>query len=167
MPADELAVAADVPLGIALRVVAAREFGRAAAHPPSTACRNSVDVRGAIPEGLATLETEALLAFALAPNLTVKATILLARGGCLSASVLPRDVFVPLSRFAATAFVLLHNHPGGSSEPSPEDVRLTHHLRDLGAAIGIALVDHVIVTATRSVSFLELGLLPGVASAAA
>jgi DNA repair protein RadC len=163
MPADELAAATDIPQHIAERVVAAREFGFAAAHPHPPKLCSSADVVAALPEGFA----EALLAFALTGTLEVKATIFLARGGCLSTSVKPRDVFVPLSRFAATAFICAHNHPSGSVEPSTEDIHLTLRLRDLGATIGIELLDHVIVTATRSASFLDLGLLAQSASAAA
>ncbi len=45
----------------------------------------------------------------------------------------------------ATAIILGHNHPDGRATPSKADVDMTESLKTACAAIGIPLVDHVIV----------------------
>ncbi len=67
--------------------------------------------------------------------------------GTVNASIVhPRDVFAPALEHNATAVIVAHNHPSGSPEPSPEDLEVTARLRDAGKLLGIALVEHIIVT---------------------
>jgi DNA repair protein RadC len=47
--------------------------------------------------------------------------------------------------YAASALVLVHNHPSGSLTPSPEDIAVTKQLLEAGKTIGIELLDHIIV----------------------
>src|SRR5258708_1292984 len=49
----------------------------------------------------------------------------LSRGTLDHTIVMPRDVFRTALLAHAKAVVLSHNHPGGSVEPSPQDVDLT------------------------------------------
>lgn len=66
--------------------------------------------------------------------------------GTLNATIVhPRDVFRVAAMEHAHSIVLAHNHPSGSTEPSPEDIALTLRLIDAGKAMGIAVDDHVIV----------------------
>jgi DNA repair protein RadC len=62
-------------------------------------------------------------------------------------------------RDAASAFVLLHNHPSGDPKPSPEDVDLTAAVARAASIIGTPLVDHVIVGGTDHASLFDLGIL--------
>jgi DNA repair protein RadC len=81
--------------------------------------------------------------------------------GILTASLVhPREVFRPAMREAAGGLVLVHNHPSGDPEPSPEDCEVTARLCAVGELIGIRVLDHVIIGDGRYVSFLERGLLP-------
>lgn len=71
-----------------------------------------------------------------------------------------------LRRLLARAFdvgahgvVLAHNHPSGSAEPSPQDIDLTRQIARLTAAVGVRLLDHLIVGAGEIVSMRERGLL--------
>lgn len=43
------------------------------------------------------------------------------------------------------AIILVHNHPSGDPNPSPEDVELTHTLIAAGRLLDIELVDHIII----------------------
>jgi len=160
MPASELASACEVPLRVAERLVAARAVMDAAGGPQRQAATNSTALLPHIPPWLARAETEFLIAFALDTQLHVKATVLLAKGGTTSASVAPRDVFVPLVRLNATAFALAHNHPSGNLTPSPEDVALTNKLVRLGRILEIRLVDHLVVAVSGLLSFHDAMLLP-------
>ncbi|MBU6283440.1 DNA repair protein RadC [bacterium] len=80
--------------------------------------------------------------------------------GSLTASLVhPREVFRRAVREAAAAVILVHNHPSGDPEPSPEDSTLTGRLRAAGELLGIRVLDHVVVGRGRWTSFADLGLL--------
>lgn len=83
---------------------------------------------------------------------------LLARGGVHACAVTARDVLRPIVRESASAFVLVHNHPGGDPCPDREDLSFTRHVQAGAAAVGVTLVDHVVVAREGHVSMLEAGL---------
>ena len=83
-----------------------------------------------------------------------------AQGGLHTCSVLPRDILRAALYEAATAMVLVHNHPSGDPTPSAEDVALTRNLCDAGALTGLPLVDHVVVAPSgKYMSLLDLGVI--------
>jgi DNA repair protein RadC len=59
----------------------------------------------------------------------------------------------------ADAILLAHNHPAGDPAPSAEDLRVTRRFADAAAALGIRLVDHVIVAGGGCLSLRMMGLL--------
>ena len=65
----------------------------------------------------------------------------IAEGGLHGCSVDPRDVLRSVIREAASAFVLVHNHPSGDPAPSDEDIELTRMVARAGAVLGTPLVD--------------------------
>ena len=71
----------------------------------------------------------------------------------------PREVFREAVSARATGIVLFHNHPSGDPTPSPDDVALTSRMVAAGELMGIEVVDHLILTATRYLSFRDLGRL--------
>ncbi|MEM9828709.1 MAG: DNA repair protein RadC [Planctomycetota bacterium] len=76
--------------------------------------------------------------------------------GTLDASLVhPREVFRPAIRDAASAVLLVHNHPSGDPTPSREDVQVTERLTDAGKLIGIQVLDHIIVARQRCLSLRE------------
>lgn len=159
MDAAELVTTTGVTKDAAERLVAARRLFHVARHrePPMPSPRHVLD---ALPPGLADLEVEVLLAIALDAGHTPIGTVLLAQGGPTSASVVPKHVFTPLVRLGARQFILVHNHPSGCVTPSEDDVRLTNTIAQLGFALGISLVDHLIVGGSDIASFFDLGLMP-------
>lgn len=80
-------------------------------------------------------------------------------GTLTSASVSPRDVF----RFAfndhAAAAIVFHNHPSGDTSPSPQDLAVTTKLVSIGAALGVDVLDHLIVTSSSFVSLKRRNLM--------
>lgn len=67
--------------------------------------------------------------------------------GTVNASIVhPRDVFAPALEHNATAVIVAHNHPSGSSEPSPEDEEVTARLKEAGKLLGIRVLQHLILT---------------------
>jgi len=71
----------------------------------------------------------------------------------------PREVFEPAIIHNAISVVLGHNHPSGNVDPSLEDIKITKELAEAGRILGIRLVDHIIFTATETLSFKSQGLL--------
>jgi DNA repair protein RadC len=55
--------------------------------------------------------------------------------------------------------IVAHNHPSGSSEPSPDDLRLTQQLGEACKAVTINLLDHLVVTDIGYISIRRSGLL--------
>jgi DNA repair protein RadC len=68
-----------------------------------------------------------------------------------------RDVFRTAICSAASAIVLMHNHPSGEPEPSDADIRVTRDLIRAGQLLKIEVLDHVIVGNPRFCSLRELG----------
>ena len=80
--------------------------------------------------------------------------------GTLDRSVVhPREVFREAASARAAGIVLFHNHPSGDPTPSADDVLLTKRLVAAGELMGIDVLDHLVLTATRFVSLRELGRL--------
>jgi len=76
--------------------------------------------------------------------------------GSLNASIVhPREVFEPAVRRGAATVIVVHNHPSGETDPSEDDVSITHRLDEAGEILGIALLDHVIVGAGGYTSLKE------------
>jgi len=66
-------------------------------------------------------------------------------GGLSVALVNPRDVLQAAVAEAASAVLVVHNHPSGDPEPSADDIRLTQRIREACELTGIRLLDHVII----------------------
>ena len=81
------------------------------------------------------------------------------RGSINTASVYPREVVKSALVENAAGTIFFHNHPSGSSEPSPSDIQMTQILKDALSLVQIRVLDHLVVTAGGVVSFAELGLL--------
>jgi len=80
--------------------------------------------------------------------------------GTLTASLVhPREVFKPLILTNAAAAILIHNHPSGDPTPSADDRAITARLCRVGADLGIAILDHVIIGAAEHYSFADDGAL--------
>lgn len=75
------------------------------------------------------------------------------------ALVQPREIFTEAIKRQASAIIICHNHPSGSCKPSPEDIETTRRLLEAASILGIALLDHIIITKTAHFSFLENKLL--------
>ncbi|MBS7309711.1 MAG: DNA repair protein RadC [Treponema sp.] len=73
--------------------------------------------------------------------------------------VQPREIFTEAIKRQASAIIICHNHPSGSCKPSPDDIETTRRLINGASILGIALLDHIIITKTSHFSFLENKLL--------
>ena len=67
----------------------------------------------------------------------------------------PREVFRPAIREAASALILVHNHPSGDPTPSQEDRTITKNLKRAAEVLGLRLIDHIILGKDRILSMAE------------
>lgn len=56
---------------------------------------------------------------------------------------------------AAAAIIVGHNHPSGSPEPSEDDDVITRRLREVGKALDVPMLDHIIVGDLSHYSYLD------------
>ena len=89
---------------------------------------------------------ECILAFFLDPSRRVIGFSEIARGTLNCTRLVGRDVLQPALLVGADAVVLCHNHPCGDASPSPADDDITVTLRAACDAVGITLLDHLVVT---------------------
>lgn len=67
--------------------------------------------------------------------------------GTLTASLVhPREVFADAITDRAASIIVAHNHPSGSLEPSSADIEVTGRLHEAGELLGIAVLDHLVLT---------------------
>jgi DNA repair protein RadC len=159
----ELAERAGMGAAKGARIAAAIELGRRATFAASAPARARLPDRAAVDawarSNLATLDHEELWMLALDGHHGIRATRRVASGGIHGLHVSARDPLRLALREAASAFILVHNHPSGDPDPSPEDIAFTQALAEASVFVGTPLVDHVIIARRRSVSMLQLGLL--------
>lgn len=148
----------------AARLAAALELGqrvfREAIEEPRLVLTSVEDVQRWARPRLGTLEHEEVWLLCLDGQNGLKAARRVAQGGLHGCALTPRDVLRPAVRAAASAIILLHNHPSGSPDPSPEDIEMTRQLALACQLLGMPLVDHVVVARNRACSLAELGVIP-------
>ena len=74
-------------------------------------------------------------------------------GGGSSTVIDVRQVIRTALDRGASAIILVHNHPSGNPTPSPADVRQTDAVRKGVGAVGLTLLDHVVVADDSFFSF--------------
>ena len=118
-------------------------------------------VTGIYGHRLGGLAHEVMVALALDGKNHILQEVEIAKGGLHRLSVAPRDVLRPLIRAGASAFILIHNHPSGDPMPSEPDLHLTRVVAECATAIGVPMVDHVIIGARGGgyASLLDLGVI--------
>lgn len=77
------------------------------------------------------------------------------RGSVNSSQVHVGELFKTAIRQNAPAVIVVHNHPSGDPEPSPDDVAVTRALVDAGKLLEIKVLDHLVIGNGRFVSLKE------------
>lgn len=67
------------------------------------------------------------------------------RGTLSRAAVEPRALLREGLLLGAAGLILFHTHPSGDPAPSAEDLAFTRRMVDAGEAVGVRLVDHLVV----------------------
>jgi len=80
--------------------------------------------------------------------------------GTLDANIAhPREIFEHALLQNAASVILVHNHPSGDPEPSKADLEITKRIIEAGKIMGIDVLDHIIITKTKTLSFKEKKLI--------
>ena len=109
---------------------------------------------------MASLKAESFCVMFLDTKLGVIAFEEMFKGTLNQCPVFTRDIAKAALLYDADAIVLVHNHPAGSIDPSPEDKRMTGKIREAMELLKIRVLDHVIVgSTTKMFSFSESGLI--------
>jgi DNA repair protein RadC len=66
-------------------------------------------------------------------------------GSILSATIYPRELVKRIIGLRASATIITHNHPCGSTEPSHEDKMITRKIAIALGSIDVTLHDHIII----------------------
>lgn len=82
------------------------------------------------------------------------------RGTLNHTSVYPREVIKTALTYNAAAVIFYHNHPAGSSEPSPADISLTKRLGNALKLVDVQVLEHIVVAGSDTFSFIENGIMP-------
>lgn len=149
---DELVAAAPGMGRIKAQILkAALELARRMAdesRPGALHIRKPEDAIGLMRERARPLQQEVFWVLILDAKNQVKGDPVEVTRGILDASpVHPREVFRPALQTPGAAVVLVHNHPSGDPTPSAEDVSLTRRMVEAGRALGIRVLDHLIIGA--------------------
>ncbi len=81
------------------------------------------------------------------------------RGTVDHAPVYPREVVRRALELAASAVILVHNHPSGDPAPSSADVEMTRQVVEAARALGLSVHDHLVVGRDGVASLKALGLM--------
>lgn len=84
---------------------------------------------------------------------------ILGQGTVDHAPVYPREVVRRALELAASALILVHNHPSGDPTPSQADIDMTRHIKDAARTMRIVVHDHLVVGRQGVASFKALGLI--------
>jgi len=113
-------------------------------------------------------EVECMIVLLLNTRRKIRGHHLVSIGTLDTILVHPREVFRTACVGAASALVLMHNHPSGDPSPSEADIKVTRDLIRAGLLLKIEVLDHVIVgrpgeggNINGFVSLRELGFFAG------
>jgi DNA repair protein RadC len=135
----------------ALRLAAALELGdraRSRAVKPPGPLERPSDVAAMMSPRIGGLEHEELWVLAVDGANRLRGARCVARGGHHAVAVSTREILTAAVAHAASAFLLVHNHPSGDPKPSEHDVRMTEAVEAAARVLGMPLLDHVIVAAS-------------------
>lgn len=129
----------------AAQLEAAVEFSRRRIAPRGYKIKNSNDVPPLV-GFILNAKQEHLVCMTLNGANEVIATRVITVGLANMCHLHPREVFSDAITDRACAIILAHNHPSGELTPSRQDIAITERIKQSGELLGIALLDHLIVS---------------------
>lgn len=118
------------------------------------------DVENYLRSRLSERRDERVIALYLDNGNRVLGDEIVAEGTVNRCVIFPRKVMEGAMRHSAAAFILVHNHPGGTAAASEEDWKTTERLYNAGKQIDIPMLDHIIISKDKAVSLREFKRWP-------
>lgn len=115
-------------------------------------CSNATDVVRTFGSRIAHLSHEVFAVVGLNAQACAHGFVQVAQGGPVCVEIAMAALLRAALGLGAASIVVMHNHPSGSSTPSPEDLIITRRLITCGKLIGLPVMDHVVVAATEFTS---------------
>ena len=147
-PTTELEQFIGIGQATAARLKAALELGKRLVQESPDArqqIRSPADAANLIMHDMALLEKEELRVILLDTKNNVLGVSTVYIGNVNSSIIRAAEVFQEAVRIMAASIIVAHNHPTGSPDPSPEDVRVTEQMVDAGQLLNIDVLDHLII----------------------
>jgi len=157
----ELADVAGIGRARAAQLAAAFELGRRSISdrlPERWLVRSPRDVADRLLPRMADLPREELRVLLLNTKNAVLRDQLVYQGNVSAALVRVAELFRDAVRVHAAGLIVVHNHPSGDPEPSPDDLHLTAEAIAAGRLLDIPLLDHVVIAAGGWVSLRDRGV---------
>ncbi|NUS43806.1 MAG: DNA repair protein [Mycobacteriaceae bacterium] len=148
---EELAARAGVGAAKAASIVAAFHLGARVDRDPDLAPRiegPAVAVALARPK-FAGSRTERLLVEGCDAQDRLRHSLFVAEGAIDGVAVPVREILNAVLRHDGCSFVVVHNHPSGNPDPSPEDRHATARLADSARTVGLRFLGSVIIAGER------------------
>jgi hypothetical protein len=120
--------------------------------------RSPADAAAMLMVQMGHLDQEELWVVLLNIKNQIEAIVTIYRGSIDRSLVRVSEIYKPALRRNSAAIIVVHNHPSGEPDPSPEDVLLTRHLVDAGKLLEVDLLDHLVIGQGRWISMRERGL---------
>jgi DNA repair protein RadC len=89
----------------------------------------------------------------------VKGWYRVSEGGTAGTVVDPKIIFSIALKCNACAIMMAHNHPSGNTKPSAQDLEMTKKIVAGGKLLEISVLDHLILTSEKYLSFADEGLI--------
>lgn len=80
-------------------------------------------------------------------------------GGLTGTVIDVRNILQAALGVNASSMILMHNHPSGTLQASDADIRITRKIKDAATIMDISVLDHLIFTEEKYLSFADEGLL--------
>lgn len=137
------------------------QYGRAVEAPKYVS--NSMALAGLVADLIEDQSRETLVAIYVSAKNRVLGWRLGGVGGVTSCIVDASPMLQGAILAGAAGMLLGHNHPSGSTTPSPEDIQLTRQVAQACDSIGMRLLDHVVIAHNEGyTSIRDAGLFPSI-----
>ena len=145
----------------AAQLKAALELGRrlSSTQPEERAVvRTPQDVANLLMAEMGFLDQEQLRVVLLTSKNQVISISDVYKGNVNTSLIRPSELFREAVRENCPAIIVVHNHPSGDPDPSPEDIAVTEQIVAAGRVLDIEVLDHMIIGGQRYVSLKEQGV---------
>lgn len=131
---------------LATAIVAAFQLSRRISFDEPEQLRCAADVATAARPLLDGARQERLVVLVCDAGNRLLRTIKVAEGAVDRAPLPIREILNVVLRHDGRAFAIAHNHPGGTTHPSPSDRRVTDAVKAAAEVVGLRFLGHVVVT---------------------